>query len=120
MNILIVEDELALVSVIKEANKEWGFNMYSTHDSKTALEKVKMNKYEVILLDIYLPDAKGYDLIPKFKEIDPEIGIITMTGYNTRELELKVRQLGILYYLVKPFRMRELKLILDHYCVLEC
>jgi len=56
-----------------------------------------------MLLDIYLPDCKGHELIPKFKEARPDMGIVTITGYNTRELELEVRQQGILYYMVKPY-----------------
>ncbi|MCP3891365.1 MAG: response regulator, partial [Desulfobulbaceae bacterium] len=79
-----------------------------------ALHALKNNSFDMILLDIMLPDYKGYDLIPKFKNIHPEIHIITMTGHNSRELELKVRSQGILYYMVKPIETKNFKLILDH------
>jgi len=61
-----------------------------------------------------LPDCKGYDLIPKFKSINPDVKVITMTGHNSRKLEQKVRNQGILYYMVKPIETKNLKLLLDH------
>ncbi len=67
-----------------------------------------------MLLDIQLPDCKGDELIPQFKEIWPDIGVVTMTDYNSRELELEVRQKGILFYMIKPFSKKVLKEILDH------
>ncbi len=44
----------------------------------------------------------------------PEIGIVTMTGYNSRELELEIRQQRIAFYMIKPFSMKELQEVLDH------
>ena len=46
--------------------------------------------------------------------MSPEIAIVTITGFNTRELELHVRQQGIHYYMTKPANMKALKHILDH------
>jgi DNA-binding NtrC family response regulator len=57
---------------------------------------------------------EGYELIPQFKTLCPEIGIVTMTGHNTRELEMKVREQGILYYMIKPFETKYLQSLLDH------
>ena len=48
-------------------------------------------------MDIFLPDVKGYDLIPIIRRHLPNIDVITMTGYNTRELESIVRQQDILF-----------------------
>ncbi len=53
-------------------------------------------------------------MIPQFKELWPDIGIVAMTGYNTRELELKVRNQGINYYMIKPFKLEEVIGIMDH------
>ena len=58
--------------------------------------------------------TKGHELIPHLKEAWPNIWIVTMTDYNTREVELKVREQGIVYYMAKPFEAMALKEILDH------
>ena len=48
------------------------------------------------------------------KYLQPDIGIVTMTDYNSRELELAVRQTGIIYYMIKSVDKKVLKIILDH------
>jgi DNA-binding NtrC family response regulator len=70
--------------------------------------------FDLILLDTSLPDTTIYSLIPKLKELYPGIRVVTMTDHNTTEMERKIRKLGIIYYLIKPFEKDELKNILDH------
>jgi DNA-binding response OmpR family regulator len=114
MNILIVEDDPQITHYIISRLAKWGYNSKAAGCGKEALQLFAKNSFDLILLDIMLPDYKGYDLIPKFKSIDPEINIITMTGHNSRKLEQKVRKQGILYYMVKPIETKNLKLLLDH------
>lgn len=114
MNILLVEDEVSVSRVIGKEIEALGHGVNTAYTGQDALKKVTKNRFDLILLDIYLPDCRGDELIPKFKEAQPDIGIISMTGYNTKELELEVRKKGILYYMVKPFRIEEMKEILDH------
>jgi YesN/AraC family two-component response regulator len=92
----------------------WGHRVHGERTGASALESARRKPLDLILLDIKLPDIMGYDLIPQFKKYQPGINIITMTGYNTPELERKIRGCGITYYLAKPVQMEELKSILDH------
>jgi DNA-binding NtrC family response regulator len=114
MNILIVEDDLSTAEAMTESMETWGHQVEISIIGKDALAKIKEKKFELVLLDIFLPDCKGHDLIPQFKEMHRDIGIVTMTGYNSRELELEVRQQGIHYFLTKPVQTKILKEIVDH------
>lgn len=114
MNILIVEDDIDVSSVLTESIHHWGYSAENADTCKDALDKVKQKRFDLILLDIFLPDGEGHLLIPQFKELLPDVGIVTMTGYNTRELETHVREQGIIYYMVKPFEIKSLKALLDH------
>ena len=114
MNILIVEDDPQVALYISKRLNKWGYSSKTAGSGEKALKIFSENIFNLILLDIMLPDYKGYDLIPKFKSTDPEINIITMTGHNSRELEQKVRNQGILYYMVKPIETKNLKLLLEH------
>jgi len=114
MNILVVEDDIDVSSVLAESIQRWGYSSENADTGKDALDKVKQKRFDLILLDIFLPDGKGHRLISQFKELLPDVGIITMTGYNTREMEREVREQGILYYMVKPFETKALKELLDH------
>jgi len=114
MNILLVEDEVPTAKAIKENIEDWGYSAEIAYTGQDALKKVREKSFDLMVLDIFLPDCKGHELIPKFKEARPDTEIVIITGYNTKELELEVRQLGILYYMIKPFDMKEMKEILDY------
>ena len=114
MNILIVEDDIQSAQVIEQFIETWGHKGQKAENGEVAITKFKKDSFDLVLLDIFLPDIEGYDLIPQFKEIDPGIGIVTMTGQNTRDLEAKVRRQGILYYMTKPLEKKNLKTLLDH------
>ena len=114
MEILVVEDDVQNAELITENIAGWGYSAERTGTGRDALKKIKRKRFDLIILDIFLPDCEGHTLIPKFKEICSEVGIVTMTGHNSYDLELKVRLQGIYCYLLKPFKMNSLKEILDH------
>jgi len=114
VNVLVVEDDDSNAEPIAGIIKAWDHRVEVSGTGKDALEKVRKKDFDLVLLDIFLPDIQGYELIPQFKKLCPEIGIVTMTGYNSRELEMKVREQGILYYMIKPFEMKDLQSLLDH------
>lgn len=114
MNILIVENDITIASVLTGLIEMWGYNVEKASNGKQALKRVKQTTFGLVLLDIFLPDIKGYELIPQLKELCPEIGIVTMTSYNSRELEMKVRNEGILYYMIMPFDIASLEELLNH------
>ena len=116
MKILIVDDDPQVVAYIQKILEKWGYDHQAAGNGKEALRHILETAFDVILLDIMLPDYLGYDLIPEFKQIDPDVSIITMTGESSRELEQRVRKEGILYYMVKPIETQNLKLLLAHLC----
>jgi DNA-binding response OmpR family regulator len=63
---------------------------------------------------VFLPDMTAMDLIPRLRVFRPDARVITLTGQSTRDLELKLREQGIAYYMAKPVAASELKSILDH------
>ncbi len=114
MNILVVDNDISIAEAIGEIIESWGHCFKISGTGNDALLRFRQNKFHLVLLDIFLPDCKGHELIPQFKEMWPDISVITITGYNSKELEWEVRQKGILYYMLKPFDMNELKVLLDH------
>jgi len=114
VNILIVEDDVNFADALGELIESWGHYVEKSNTGNGALERVMQQMFDLILLDMFLPDAIGYELIPRFKEVEPTILIIAVTGYSSRELELKVRRQGNLYYMIKPFEIKYLRTILNH------
>ncbi|MBW1722929.1 MAG: response regulator [Deltaproteobacteria bacterium] len=114
MDILIVEDDAWTASALKSNMEKWNHHVEAINTCKEALNRAEEKRFDLAILDIFLPDGKGHQLIPHLKALNHDIGIVTMTGSNSRELELEVRQEGISFYLIKPLSLKDLKRIVDH------
>lgn len=84
MNILILEDDTNLSSAISDEVKSWGYAVEEADTGIAALKKMRHCYFDLILLDIFLPDTKGPLLIPEIRKLWPHSNIISMTGYIIR------------------------------------
>ncbi|MBN1270950.1 MAG: response regulator [Candidatus Aminicenantes bacterium] len=75
-----------------------------------AIKKISEHCYDCLILDVALPEMKGYDAVPILKHIDPDVRIILTTKKNSKKLESKVREQNIFFYYIKSFGKDELKL----------
>lgn len=104
--ILVVEDELPIAQMVKMCLSKNGYICETANDGITASEKIENNRYDLILLDIMLPDMDGYELIEYIKEYDmPVIFVTAKTSVSDRVKGLK---LGAEDYISKPFDLEEL------------
>lgn len=74
-----------------------------------AAERVKDVGFDCVIMDVSLPEMKGYEAVPILKAIDPKVQIIMTAAKNTPELEAKVRKQDIFYYYIKSFDREELQ-----------
>ena len=114
MNILIVEDDKQVILTITQILERLGYQADAAETGEDAVKKVKEKSFNLILLDVYLPDTDAFQLIPRLEKVNPKLKIVAMTGYDTAELEKKIRKLGVLHYIRKPFTSNELKTLLMH------
>lgn len=114
MKILIVDDDETIIQYLTKRIRSWGHDTVSAGTGAKALEILAASPPDLVLLDIFLQETTALDLIPQIKGMDPDMKIITMTGQNSRDLELRIRSMGILYYMEKPIESRNLNLILTH------
>jgi DNA-binding response OmpR family regulator len=110
MKILIVEDDpinLKLINVILSSS---GYKIFDSEKAGTAIEKIKNEKPDLILLDLVLPDMSGTDLATKLKkdESTSKIPIIAITGFPDRFGHKELVHSGFDAYLVKPINTRVL------------
>ncbi|MBT8489724.1 MAG: response regulator [Deltaproteobacteria bacterium] len=114
MKILIVEDDKVFGDVIMKTVRKWGYKTEKAESGKEAMEKIRKESFDLVLLDLLLPDCKGYELISQFRRVWPDIDVVTMTAYNSRDIESKVRKQSVAFYMSKPFSMKQLRTALDH------
>jgi len=79
-----------------------------------AVKKLADGSIHCIILDVNLPEMKGYEAVSILKNIHPGLKIIMTTKTNTRELEAKVREQDIFFYFIKSFSKNELKLAIQN------
>ena len=108
MNVLIVEDEKSLANEIASFLKEEGFLCELAFTGREASEKVAINLYDFVLLDIGLPDYNGLDLIVEARSRGNDTAFIIITARGTVEDKVKGLDLGADDYLAKPFALMEL------------
>ena len=113
MNILVVEDDPATAERMQEMIQGLGHRAETCMETRSALRRAGEQSFDLILLDLFLPDGKGHAIIPVLGRIRPGIPIAALTGYRSRDLEQKVRALGVIDYLVKPIHRSDLEALIE-------
>lgn len=114
MKVLVIEKDPSLAVLLTALLENWGYETRLCTSGKEAVQVFAKEYYDMILMEVFLPDMKGDELISRIKEFSPEAKIVAMTGRNSRELEKRIRERGILYYMVKPLETENLKALLEH------
>lgn len=108
MKILVTEDHTELLYQISTALKSAGYVCEESDNFESAKEKIHLYHYDIIIVDVNLPDGSGIDLIKEMKQINPETGIIVITARNSLENKIEGLELGADDYITKPFDLAEL------------
>ncbi|MFO7827999.1 MAG: response regulator transcription factor [Bacteroidales bacterium] len=108
MKLLIVEDHFQLADDLSRFLVENGFIVEVAGTLELAREKVELYHYELIILDIGLPDGSGLELIKTLKSKKSDSGILIVTAKNAIEDKVKGLELGADDYITKPFHKAEL------------
>lgn len=108
MKILIVEDEVELLESIVSFLKNEDFICEKASTYFDAEDKLVSFKYDVVVLDINLPDGSGIDLLRFIKGQNPETGVLIVSARNSLDDKLEGLDLGADDYITKPFHLAEL------------
>ncbi len=106
--ILVIDDETVICDGCKLALTDAGHAVDTCTRGLEGLEAVCQGDYELVLLDLKLPDADGMDLLNRFIKEKPRLAVVIMTGYSTVQNAVKAMKLGAFDYLAKPFSDEEL------------
>ena len=108
MKILLVEDEPALRSTLLEALRQGGYVVEVAADFAQAYERIKLYRYDCVLLDLTLPDGNGLDLLRALKADNSPAGVLVISARNGLDDRVAGLDLGADDYLTKPFHISEL------------
>lgn len=114
MNILIAEDEFTTADAIKRLVRNMGHTTTWACTGPEALQKLAQRACGLLILSTQLRDAAIEGLLPVLRRHHPDLPVVALTAHNSLTHEQKVRQLGVIYYLIKPLNIEELGSIVSH------
>ena len=101
-NVLIADDNPQIVSILKEYCKKNNFNVTLAHDGEETLEKIRNNKFDIVLLDIMMPKKNGFDVCKEVRTFS-NVPIIMITARGEDFERIMGLETGADDYIVKPF-----------------
>ncbi len=101
-SILIIDDDRGIRDGFKLLLERKGYLIDTAETGSEAIEKVRSKYFNLALIDIRLPDIDGTALLSEFRELNPEMKKIIITGYSTRENAIESLNQGANAYLEKP------------------
>lgn len=109
-NILVVDDEEFIRQTIADVVKKQGCVADTAHDGREAKALLSQRRYDLVISDIKLPHANGYDIFTTARSIDKNIPVILMTGfgYDPNHSVVRANREGLTAVLYKPFKVEQL------------
>jgi two-component system cell cycle response regulator len=112
--ILLVDDDISLLDTIKSGLSLRGYQCKAAMSASIALELLNKDLFDMMIIDIVLPDMSGFELTTKAKKIRPDMAIIIMTGYINEFSYEDAIESGASDFIKKPFSVKELIARIEH------
>ena len=106
--LLLVDDEKLIIKGLKFSLEQDGFEVDAAYDGKEALDMIRDNQYDLVLLDVMLPTLTGFEVCSKVREFS-NVPIIMVTAKSADEDKIQGLEYGADDYITKPFNILEVK-----------
>lgn len=113
IRVLVVDDEEPLRRLLKKELTRKGFSVEVAADGRAAVEILKENTFDILLLDIIMPGIDGISLMKKLQSDPASPAIIVLTGRATVETAVEAMKHGAYDYLTKPYKLDELVIVIN-------
>src|SRR5579871_3603876 len=110
---LIVDDHQSIRKLCLTVGASLGFHCMEAPSAEAALAYLETDSPDIILADLMMPNMTGLEFLPRVKQVLPRTEIAIMTGHGSIETAVQAMKLGAYDYITKPFRIEELKLLLQ-------
>ncbi|MDI6735270.1 MAG: response regulator [bacterium] len=108
-SILLVDDNQDICTILSMGLKNEGYRIITAQTGTDALSRIKEGLFNVVLLDIKLPDMNGLEILKAIKQDDPSIIVIIITGHGSIEVAIEALRYDAYDYLAKPLDMEKVK-----------
>ncbi|AGA59569.1 MAG: response regulator [Thermobacillus sp.] len=111
--VLIVDDQNGIRMLLMEVFSGEGYRTFQASNGKLALEIVKNESPDLVLLDMKIPGMDGLEILKRVKEINRDIKVIMMTAYGELDMIKEATELGALMHFTKPFDIDEMRMVVN-------
>jgi len=112
-NVLVVDDDPAHRTMLRTLLTGWGYMIIEANDGSAAVENVKNQAFDLILMDIRMIKVSGLQALTEIKAFNPAIPVIMMTAYSSVETAVEALKNGAYDYLTKPLDFDELRIAME-------
>lgn len=103
--VLVVDDEASIRELLTRTLSLTEYDVEAVADGRSALERLRLDTYDLLIADLRMPVMDGLTLIREARRLHPALRVIIITGYSTEASAIEAVNLGVVGYLVKPFRV---------------
>ncbi|MEX2104270.1 MAG: response regulator [Bacilli bacterium] len=107
--LLIVDDQFGIRILLNEVFEKEGYVTFQAANGKSALQIVRNEDPDLVLLDMKIPGMDGLEILKHTKKINPNIKVIMMTAYGELDMIKEASELGAITHFTKPFDIDELR-----------
>ncbi len=111
--ILVVDDEEVVCRFLEQVLLPQGHQVHACLSGQEALTRLENSPFEVVITDLIMPGVDGLQVLRRARELDPLCQIIVITAFGSVESAVQVMKLGAYDYIVKPFNIDEIRILVD-------
>ncbi len=110
-SVLVVDDEPIVCHSLRRILAQQSCAVEEAFDVDAAMQKMKLNKFDLVFLDLKMPKRNGMEVLESIKKLYPQIPVVMITGYASIETAVEATQKGAFNFIPKPFTPSELKAV---------
>jgi CheY-like chemotaxis protein len=107
-SVLVVDDEPIICHSVRKILSKQSCAVEEAFDVDAALQKMRLQKYDLVLLDLKMPKRSGMEVLGSIRSQYPDLPVIMVTGHGTIETAIEATRLGAFNFIPKPFTPQEL------------
>ncbi|MBI5641135.1 MAG: sigma-54-dependent Fis family transcriptional regulator [Nitrospirae bacterium] len=111
--ILVIEDEKSMREVLRILLEEEAYEVTTASDGLEGIEHLKSSIFDLVITDVKMPKADGFEVLASVKEFSPHTIVIMVTAFGTTEAAIEAMKKGAYDYIHKPFKIDEIRLIVQ-------
>ena len=103
--VLVVDDEVGIRELLTRTLALAEYEVEALADARGALDRLRLGDYDLLIADLRMPGIDGLTMIREARRLQPALKVIIITGYSSEESAIEAVNLGVVGYLLKPFRV---------------